>query len=807
MYNQDLITLIRTVSDGDNFRMIDSFHLGAVDVDHSFHQLRYRLTLPPGFYKLCLRMRKGTSDVEVMRSPRNFRVFPSGETKAGPLTDLCRFEENTVVPQPTMNLLIDGVDLYDIWMDLPNEEQLQKRFLKGEGGFEVVQSGRPTEIALKVPETHRGFFNLSMLETIELRVDERQITSVTPKPDLDLTQPWALISSLDQSVSELPRRNPELWEQFRTVLTRAVRETPEQFGLWDYNGTRVVSLCFLYLAEKDPEVLAAIKHLLEHQLEKKVWGLQPDTTGRVINGENDQTFGIHLYGVAAVHHYLRNELPSVLRGRILTRMEEKLTTAYRAGLVARKQYGQGSVENHSSGFLSYTGIACLLMYPDLEIARHALPWFHGRLLDSLKVAPSDGSYEWTPYGAHFLIGYFEHYREFSGERVDTPFFQNLIHALIRGHYLTIHQNDQMGMEMWRRYTACYSAGVLRIPAALWYYRRVLSEHQQRYGEDLPISIEELLWQRDGEGSAPKSLEASSYFAESGRAYLQTNYEKPRFAARFVCGESFGLRHALCGNQKNNELSSPNCRSGAISVYVRGQRVIAGDVMSLYEGSSLRQNSAVTIDDGGYFTRKYSNSFAGQVKLEHIPQVLTFHDGGDMVYVAAQIGPIYDSSLEIESHVRQLWFYPGYELLVVRDRLKSPLSHRYAQLWHFGGRAKPVSRTTFMVTSGHNWVMSASNRYREKEELETPVYLTPLRPRDARINCAWTTINPNYNVRDLPMFQHLQISTEGAGEIEFLTALTPEPPERLELDPQRPDQLVFQSATANAPTNVMLDIAK
>lgn len=118
-----------------------------------------------------------------------------------------------------------------------------------------------------------------------------------------------------------------------------------------------------------------------------------------------QGISVRLFHIALAWEHLGSLLTAADRNVLQAKAEEYIRKIYDFTVLQRAYMGYPAIDPHSLGSWNGVAIACMAFYDELPVARHALPFFHGLLMDSLQLFPDSGKAAWATYFPFHMVLY------------------------------------------------------------------------------------------------------------------------------------------------------------------------------------------------------------------------------------------------------------------------------------------------------------------------------------------------------------------------------------------------------------------
>jgi hypothetical protein len=773
MKNRDLVAFLKPIrnqfSSKDSVEFIDvTGHV--TDIRANLRRLTIRLNTPAGIYRgrfetVANAFDMSTAMIGMVRVPDGKRV------PVGPW-DLDHIRN--VMAVPMFRTYVNGKLKGGLWFAMPGPEQIAEGRLAAEFGFEAEEG--ENEIVLELIERDRHRMDWGRIAYFELRKDDRRAVPLEPKVE---GHPQIFLSPEDlQRVRARWEGSPEfaaLHKQMRTedlvFLTDNSQGTLEVAGL-------------LYALTGDPVIGARAKARVMEFVNAPTWSGRPDPL--LMGGENDRVIGQRLYQVALAWDYLQPLLDEEDRRATLSKAEEYLHKIYDFTLLQRAYMGCPAIDPHSLGSWNGPAIACMAFYKHLEIARRALPFFHGLFCDSLQLFPASGKAAWATYFPFHLILYLAAANTFGGKRPElssSEFLDNLGHALLASYDVPNSQELQRGLRTREhRFLTAFLCRFHPTPGIESIYRAFVEKERKATG-GLVLGIFDLLYAPDFSGDVA-SLPDRPLFARDVGDLIATARGEQTIAVSLSGGPKAGRRASFSLMPHNREFA-PSL--GAIEVGVDGTPVLCNINMSVYGLNSALTNT-MCFENGGALTNgQYLN---GEVAPDSCAVIRRCFIGERYIYAHVVITDALNRKLGVTRADRIFVFDRKSGVIVLSDAFEGERAIHFATHLHCSGSVTELGDGKYRLTGGQAnliaGIKGGSKGLDDKERGE--IFVNVLKsPAAARVTVEEPTWVPGYiyglnntgreDIRDgrFPRYQRWRLE---AGEIttqgSFLIALSPEP---------------------------------
>lgn len=401
MRNRDLIAYLAPVahqfSTGDRVELLDL--TGQVtDVEANGSRICVRLNPSAGLYRGLLRTKARafdmtTANIEMVRVPDGARV-PIGPWDLDHL--------NNVMAMPMARTYVNGALKGGLWFAMPGPDDIAEGRLCADFGFEAAEGC--TEVVLELIERDRERLSWDQLESLELRTDDRRCVPLIPISG-QLPRLFAPRSDLEAAASRWCGTAP--FELLRSQL-----RADELVMLTDNSQGTLSLACIVYAISGDAELGNRARAAILDLAHAETWSGRPDPL--LMGGENDRGISLRLFHLALAWDHLQPLLTGEDRQALLAKADEYLRKTYNFTVLQRAYMGYPAIDPHALGSWNGAAIACIAFYEELEIARHALPFFHGLFCDSLQLFPDSGKAAWATYFPFHLVLYLAAAHTFAG---------------------------------------------------------------------------------------------------------------------------------------------------------------------------------------------------------------------------------------------------------------------------------------------------------------------------------------------------------------------------------------------------------
>jgi hypothetical protein len=682
MRNPDLIAFLKPIpnqfSQTDFIELIDV--TGRVtDIRANSYRLSIRLDLPAGLYRgrfetLPNAFDMSTAMIEMVRVPDGQRV------PVGPW-DLDHI--HNVMAVPMIRTYVNGKLKGGLWFAMPGPQQIAEGRLAAEFGFEAREGAN--ELVLELIERDRARMSWNKLAYFELRNDDRREVPIRPAAH---AHPRIFLSAGEaEKVRERWAGTPEF-----AALEKKLRSEELVFLTDNSQGTLELASLFFALTG-DERIGARAKAKIMELAHASTWSGRPDPL--LMGGDNDRGISLRLYQIALAWDYLQPLFSGEDRRTILSKVEEYLHKTFDFTLLQRGYMGCPAIDPHSLGSWNGPAIACMAFYDDLEIARQALPLFHGLFCDSLKLFPASGKAAWATYFPFHLVLYLAAAHTFAGnlpELSASPFLDNLGQALLASFEVPNSQELQRGLRTREhRFLTAFLNRFHPTPGIDTIYRAFAEKERQTAG-DVALGIFDILYAPLASGEVA-SFPTRPLFAEDVGEILAVARQEHVIAVAVNGGPKAG-RQAVFKLMPHNREFPPAL--GAIEMTVDGTPVLCNINMGVYGIDSALTNT-MCFEDGGALTNgQYLN---GAVAPEACAAVKRCFINERYIYAHVVITHALDPKLLIRTADRLFVFDQRTGIVLLSDAFTADRQIRFATHLHCSGAVSDLGENQFRLTGG------------------------------------------------------------------------------------------------------------
>jgi hypothetical protein len=423
------------------------------------------------------------------------------------------------------------------------------------------------------------------------------------------------------------------------------------------------------------------------------WSGRPDPL--LMGGDNDRAISQKLFHTALAWDYLQPLFDDEDRRTILSKVDEYLQKIYDFTLLQRAYMGCPSIDPHSLGSWNGAAVACMAFYQDLEIARHALPLFHGLFTDSLKLFPASGKAAWATYFPFHLVLYLAAAHTFGGVRPELSsslFLDNLGQALQASFEAPNSQEMQRGLRTREhRFLTAFLCRFHPTPGIEAIYR-AFAEKEQKATGNVVLGIFDLLYAPDASGDIA-TFPDRPLFAKDVGDIIVTACVPQSIALAVSAGPKAG-RNAIFTLMPHNREFPPSL--GAIDVKIDGVPVLCNINMGVYGLDSALTNT-MCFEGGGALTNgQYLN---GAVPPESCSIIRRCLVGERFLYAHIVITQALDPGLKVRRADRIIVFDRKTGIILLSDAFEADRPIRFATHLHCSGTAHEEDSGVYRLTGG------------------------------------------------------------------------------------------------------------
>ena len=682
MRNSDLIAFLKPIvnqfSGADAVEFIDV--TGRVtDIRANAYRLSINLNVPAGLYSgrfetIANGFDMSTAMIEMVRVPDGKRV------PVGPW-DLDHI--HNVMAMPMMRTYVNGKMKGGLWFAMPGPEQIAQGRLAAEFGFEAEEG--ENELVLELIERDRDRMDWGRIASFEIRQDDRRTRPLMPVAD---KHPLIFLSA-----GEIGRVR-ERWQgtaEFEALLQRL--RTEELVFLTDNSQGTLELASLVYALTGDESIGARAKARIMELAHAPTWSGRPDPL--LMGGDNDRVIGMRLYQIALAWEYLLPLFDQEDRRAILSKAEEYLQKIYDFTLLQRAYMGCPAIDPHSLGAWNGAAIACMAFYHDVEIARRALPLFHGLFCDSLTLFPASGKAAWVTYFPFHLVLYLAAAHSFGGKRAELStslFLDNLGQALLASFEAPNSQELQRGLRTREhRFLTAFLCRFHPTPGIESIYRAFVEKERKAAG-DVVLGIFDLLYAPETSGEVAPFPDRPLFAKDVGDIIATSRGEQ--VIALSISGGPKAGRNAIFKLMPHNREFPPSL--GALDVTIDGSPVLCNINMSVYGLNSALTNT-MCFEDGGAITNgQYLNGATPPESCGVIRRCLIDER---YVYAHCVLTHALDPKLQVRRADRIFLFDRKSGTILLSDAFEGERSIRFATHLHCSGSVTDLGDGQYRLTGG------------------------------------------------------------------------------------------------------------
>jgi len=682
MKNSDLIAYLKPIasqlSPSDSVELIDV--IGRVfEIQSSKHRLALHVELEAGLYRGSFATLPGSFDmssamIEMVQVPDGKRV------PVGPW-DLDHIRN--VMAVPMMRVYVNGRLKGGLWFSMPGPNEIAAQLLTADFGFEA-QDGR-NELVLEFIERDRQRMDWGRLASFELRHDDRKTLALKPASD---SRPRIFLNSRDVMQARERWQGTEEFESLRHQLA-----TENLVFLTDNSQGTLELASLLFLLTGDQEIGARARDKIVELAHAPTWSGRPDPL--LMGGDNDRVIGLRLYQTALGWEYLQPLLSDEDRRAILAKAEEYIGKIYDFTLLQRGYMGCPAVDPHSLGSWNGVAIACMAFFDELDIARRALPLFHGLFCESLTLFPRSGKAAWATYFPFHLVLYLAAAHTFGGQRQEldsSPFLDHLGQSLLACFDAPNSQELQRGLRTREhRFLTAFLCRFHPTPGIEAIYRTFL-EREKRATGNVVLGIFDLLYAPQDFGPVAPSTERPLFAREVGDIIATVRGEHT--LAVSISGGPKAGRSAVFHLMPHNREFAPSM--GALAIAVDGAPVLCNIDMGSYGFNSGLTNT-MCFEDGGALTNgQYLN---GAVAPENCGIIRRCLIDERFLFAHIVITHALDPQLKVQKADRVFILDRKTGAMVVSDAFTATRAIRFATHLHCSGSVTHLGEGLYRLTGG------------------------------------------------------------------------------------------------------------
>ena len=682
MKNSDLIAYFKPIpsrfSQSDTVELIDmTGHI--TDIQANRHRLTLRFFLPAGLYRGRIETVPGsfpmhTAMIDMVRVPDGKRV------PVGPW-DLDHIKN--VMAVPMIRTYVNGRLKGGLWFSMPGPTEIAEERLFADFGFEAQHGDN--ELVMEFIERDRDRMDWSKLDYLELRTDDRTPRTLNP------AVPGHPSIFFDPHEVQAVRRRWQGSPEFEAIRKRL--STEDLVFLTDSSQGTLELACLFYALTGDAVIGGRAKERILELANAPTWSGRPDPL--LMGGDNDRVISLRLYLTALAWDYMQPLFDETQRMAILAKAEEYIVQMYDFTLLQRGYMGCPAIDPHSLGAWNGTAIACMAFYGELEIARRALPLFHGLFCESLKLFPRSGKAAWATYFPFHLVLYLAAAQSFGGHRPEldeSEFLDHLGEALLASFEVPNSQEMQRGLRTREhRFLTAFLCRFHPTQGVESIYRAFAQREKSAAG-DVVLGIFDLLYAPKDSGPAA-SFPDRPLLAKDVGDLIQTVRGEHTIAVSVSGGPKVGRQAVFQLMPQNREFAPA---MGALDVTIDGTPVLCNINMGQYGLNSALTNT-MCFEDGGAITNgQYLN---GAVAPESSGVIRRCLIDERFTYLHIVITHALDPNLRVQSADRVFLLDRQTGTILLSDNFHGDRAIRFATHLHCSGSVTDLGAGQYRLTGG------------------------------------------------------------------------------------------------------------
>ncbi|SEB49881.1 hypothetical protein SAMN05443244_0824 [Terriglobus roseus] len=357
--------------------------------------------------------------------------------------------------------------------------------------------------------------------------------------------------------------------------------------------------------------------------------------------------------------------------------------------------GYPAIDPHSLGSWNGVAIACMAFYDELPVARHALPFFHGLLMDSLQLFPDSGKAAWATYFPFHMVLYLAAACTFGGALADVDkslFLDNLGWALLTSFASPNSQELQRGLRTREhRFLTAFLYRFHPTPEIAAIYRTFVQQERQSEG-DVWLGMFDLLYAPQCDGPTAR-MPHNVLFAQDIGDVIANSESQPQISISMSAGAKAGRRASFTLMPQNREFAPS---MGAFEVAVDGAPVLININISCYGINSALTNTLCLEEGGGVTNGQYLN---GAVRPDQCSVMRRYLAGDRFVCANVVMTHAMDPKLHLEMAERLFLFDRHTGTIVVADSFAARCDLKFATHLHCAGSAHAIEDDLYRLTGG------------------------------------------------------------------------------------------------------------
>ncbi len=625
-------------------------------------------TGPPDLYRVDLRTKDGTFDVDSLYIRCTFRPFREGNTPDDPDAPLTGpwdyINDGFVVP--VADVYLDGDYLHQTWIDLPGIASLERGGVETSFAFWTREAGEH-EVRVKF-DAEDGRLRAEDFEPAVLRQDERKpIQRVGLREKLKGRHPRLFFAedNLPRLRREKDSTHKKIWQGIQNQIERVeekLDESPHFSSAEPLDRRAFLARAYAFLNAVEPRKERADRALASALAicEAETWG--PTMTKGHMNCDNDMHAGQFLYVLCCVYDWLYGHVDpdklDILRDKIV----HHARLLYEFAVFQRDYWPTGYIQNHCTASLHGLGAAGLLFLGEEPDAQAWADWTRRSFDGTLELFSLDGaglSLEYT-FGLCFTLRYTELLLYATNENL---YAQGCFHRVFEHYQYLVSPHAYSNHVILANRT-----GNPRQQAMVERYIEKVDHH----------SPGTFLSYRPFPGRDPYDLPLCKHFDDCGWVVMQDRWDrKKRVKMLFHCGPIFG--HSVFEKARRYNFAHGLPGMAGILVEYKGLRLICGSQGSYRK--ETRQLNCVTVDGQG----QWGDGFVWMPKLapDQVPHIPFYEDTHDYTIVRGDATQAYPPKLGLDKYFRTIAFCKP-DLFLVHDHLESETAGTYEWRLHTNG---------------------------------------------------------------------------------------------------------------------------
>lgn len=643
-------------------------------------RLRFAGKFSPGLYCARFETKRGAFDPK--QAGMLMTKVPEGRKEVIGPWDLNHFEGFMALP--SAKVWVNGKLLGAMWFSLPGPQQVKDWQLSAWFGFEAIDE--ITEVILEWREGDRDRIGWKDIDSLEVRKDARR---PVPLRVPEGVHPRVYLLPEDIQAIRACTRKQEWIETMRLKLG----EDSTEWGFAQEGGAggKFDLGCLLFLLTGDEALGQACHRLLMELVRTPTWSAKADPY--VIGGDNDRGLGHRLYAVGVGWDWLQPLLSVDDKREILAKVSEYLEKMYDFTVMQIGYMGLATTDPHSLGAWYGVGVAAIAFHDDLEIARKALPLFHGLYLDGLTLFPRGGKTAWATCFPTFLIRYLAAAHRLNPDLPEvraSVYLKNLTSSLLHSFRVPNNQEMQRGKQtVEHRLLTSYLNRFTDFPDSASAFEAFVEEEVTATGSFEP-TLFDLLY-------APSERPVSAKFPTDPLYIPDIGDVICPFGA--AADASFILNAGLRGGARESFSTMPHNREfhpsyGGFAVHVHGSPVLS---TPFGYGQFIANQNTLCIGEGAGITE--GQVYSGDLHPRFRATITRYYQDERFVVVEAQLAPLLKPELQVKVASRLIVIDRTAGVILVEDTFSGGLPLSFATHLHCLGKITNLSGGRFRLTGG------------------------------------------------------------------------------------------------------------